>query len=100
MDVDRWGRCSCCGKPSFHEFCNKCDGKAVQEDAPKIYCATCEDEIVDEEGMTCEGCLEDLHKDRDCPEDCSLCESEREHAEAMKDEKGCQEYTAWKEKEL
>ena len=72
---DRWGRCSCCGKPSFHEFCNKCDGKAVQEDAPKIYCATCEDEIVEVKGDVCDGCQEVAHNDGKCFDKCYKCEA-------------------------
>ena len=87
MDVgERWGHCSCCGKPSFHEFCNKCDGKAVQEDAPNIYCAVCEDEIVEVEGDSCEDCMIEAHDDNKCLDNCKFCDMERDAAEAMRDE--------------
>lgn len=74
---ERWGRCSCCGRPSFHEFCNKCDGKEPQEEET-IWCAMCRDMVVFKKGDYCQGCIAEHaanHDPPECMDNCIICES-------------------------
>jgi hypothetical protein len=75
-DIAQVGHCVHCGAFAYAQsLCDPCSEKEESEDAPKIWCAVCEDEIVEVEGGVCEFCQEEAHEDGKCFNKCYKCEA-------------------------